>query len=75
MDSVKRAKIELQAIADKTVTGMSINYTAHNPSIINGVPHKWHCAVGSIHNKMYFSAFGVTEDDAVLKCLEKYQEG
>lgn len=74
MDKVKRAKIELQAIADSTDTGMVINYSSHNPTIINDIPHKWQCSVGSLYcSRVYFSAFGVTEDDAILNCLEKYK--
>ena len=72
MKQHERALIEIQAWIDSRGEGFSINYAAHNPAVIDGIPHRWSCQAGRT-DREHYTGFGVTMADAVTDCYRKWQ--
>lgn len=72
MKPAERALIELQSWVDARGEGLSINYASHNPTIIDGVPHKWSVQVGRT-DREHYTGYGVSHDAAVLDAFSKWQ--
>lgn len=73
MNKVKRALIELQNWVDANGQGFSINYAAHNPTYIDGIPHHWSVQAGRTDREHYIG-YGMTMDTAILDCYARWEQ-
>lgn len=73
MEKSNRAWIELEQFAKRVGGGVDVHYTAILPPIIDGIPHPYSCFAGITSGEHYI-AYGVTRDQAILNCYQKYLE-
>lgn len=75
---MKRHERALQELRDWTVKsggGLEIHFAAHNPTVVANVPHPWQCtAAASGNTGILYHAYGVTMEDAVSKCHQRWSD-
>jgi hypothetical protein len=74
MNKSARALIELQAWADANKGWLNITY--HNNILYTttaGINYHWHVCIGKGGNK-YYGGYGATQDEAVLRCYQDWQQ-
>jgi len=73
MNEAERALIALQTWVKKNHSGLSIHYTGHNPTIIDGIPHAWSVEIGN-PKKKYYCGYGVGMEQAIIDCYCNWQK-
>jgi len=73
MTAAQRKLSELQALAYARREGLSIGYTGHNPTIIDGIIHPWVVMVGRIGTE-FWTGYGMTMWQAVENCYDAWQK-